>query len=143
MPWPEAPRTVRQSKACLADLPPGLRRGICGLVGAACWLGLPGCTTVTVHAGDGSVVVHRGFGFLNLQPAVGTTAMVVRGTSLGLQSGPWGHSLGYAKTSLTLLPAGCHVVVTVDDDAQASSPTLKALRDADPCGAPVPRPGGD
>jgi hypothetical protein len=118
---------------------PCLQAVFCGL-GV---LGLPACTTVNIYAGDGSVAVHRSFGFVNLQATPGSTPIVFRGTSLGLQSGPWGHSLGYAKTSLTLLPAGCHVVVTVDDDAQASSPTLKALRDADPCGVPVPRPGGD
>jgi hypothetical protein len=68
--------------------------------------------------------------------------MVLRGTSLGLQSGPWGHTLGYARTSLTLLPEGCRVVVTVENEQQATSPALKALRDADPCAGPLPSPGG-
>jgi hypothetical protein len=105
---------------------------------------LPACTSVTVHAGDGSVAVHRGFGFLSLQPTPGTTPMVFHGITLGLQSGPWGHSLGYAQTRLTLLPPGCHVVVMPASAEQASRPTWQALREADPCAVPTtPRPGVD
>jgi hypothetical protein len=122
---------------------PWFRFAIC-LLGLS---GLPACTTVNVYAGDGSVAVHRGFGFVNLQPALGSTPMVFRGTSLGLQSGPWGHSLGYTQTSLALLPAGCHIVVMPANEPQASSPALQALRAADPCAAPTPAlkptPGGD
>ncbi len=125
----------------------GLRRGLSRLVKFMPWvlcaLGLPACTTVNIYAGDGSVAVHRAFGFVSLQPALGSTPMVFRGTSLGLQSGPWGHSLGYTQTSLTLLPTGCHVVVMPANESQASSPALKALRDADPCAAATPKPGGD
>jgi hypothetical protein len=110
-------------------------------------LGLPACTTVNIYAGDGSVAVHRSLGFVNLQATPGSTALIFRGTSLGLQSGPWGHSLGYAQTSLALLPAGCHVVVMPATESQAASPALLALRKADPCAAPTPtttpQPGGD
>jgi hypothetical protein len=104
---------------------------------------LPGCTSVTVYAGDGSVAVHRGFGFLSLQPTPGTTPMVFHGITLGLQSGPWGHSLGYAQTRLTLLPPGCHVVVMPTSAEQANLPTWQALREADPCTVPTPRSGVD
>ncbi len=116
---------------------------------ACCALGLlslQACTTVNIQAGDGSVAVHRSFGFVYLQPVPGRTAMVFRGTTLGLQSGPWGHSLGYAQTTLTLLPAGCHVVVMPASDNQANSPALKALRDSDPCAtapSPTTTQGGD
>jgi hypothetical protein len=110
--------------------------GLLGLVS------LSACTTVNIYAGDGSVAVHRGFGFVNLQARPGSTPMLFRGTSLGLQSGPWGHSLGYSQTSLALLPAGCHVVVMPVAESTASSPALQALREADPCAAPTPtKPG--
>jgi hypothetical protein len=113
-------------------------------------LGLSACTTVNIYAGDGSVAVHRSFGFVNVQATPGSTPLVFRGTSLGLQSGPWGHSLGYTQTSLALLPAGCHVVVMAATEQQAASPAVQALRKADPCAiaAPAspstgPTPGGD
>jgi hypothetical protein len=125
----------------LTGQPDRLRAGVASLFAAGCLLGLPACTSVTVYAGDGSVAVHRGLGFMSLQPAPGTTPMVLRSTSLGMQSGPWGHSLGYAKTSLTLLPAGCHLVITFDNDLQAASPALQALRKADPCATPTAIPG--
>jgi hypothetical protein len=123
-----------------------MRAVFCGLV----LQGLVACTTVNIHAGDGSVVVHRSFGFVNLQATPGNTALVFRGTALGLQSGPWGHSLGYSQTSLALLPAGCHVVVMPASEQQAASPAVQALRKADPCATAVPAalsttatPGGD
>jgi hypothetical protein len=122
---------------------PCLQAVFCGL-GV---LGLPACTTVNIYAGDGSVAVHRSFGFVNLQATPGSTPIVFRGTSLGLQSGPWGHSLGYTQTSLALLPAGCHVVVMPANEQQAASPTVQALRHADPCASAAPpatpTPGGD
>ncbi len=101
-------------------------------------LGLPACSTVNIYAGDGSVAVHRSFGFVNLQATPGHTPMVFRGTSLGLQSGPWGHSLGYTQTSLALLPAGCHVVVMPATEQQANSPAVQALRNTAPCAASTP-----
>jgi hypothetical protein len=113
-------------------------------------LGLSACTTVHIHAGDGSVAVHRSLGFVYLQATPGSTPLVFRGTTLGLQSGPWGHSLGYSQTSLALLPAGCHVVVMPTSEQQAASPAVQALRNADPCAtaaaaasSPTPTPGGD
>lgn len=119
MPRPTQPRRTGFQAACCA-------------FGLLC---LQACTTVNIQAGDGSVAVHRSFGFVNLQPALGNTPMVFRGTMLGVQSGPWGHSLGYAQTTLTLLPAGCHVVVMPVTEQQANSPALKALRDSDLCAA--------
>ncbi len=122
---------------------PWLQTAFCGLG----LLGLPACTTVNIYAGDGSVAVHRSFGFVHLQATPGSTPIVYRGTSLGLQSGPWGHSLGYTQASLALLPAGCHVVVLPANDQQATSPAVQALRRADPCAAAAPStpttPGGD
>jgi hypothetical protein len=108
---------------------------------AFCGLGLfslQACTTVNIVAGDGRVAVHRSFGFVNLQATPGSTPMVFRSTSLGLQSGPWGHSLGYTQTSLALLPAGCHVVVMPATEQQAASPAVQALRSGDPCSATTP-----
>jgi hypothetical protein len=72
---------------------------------------LAGCTTVTVQAGDGRVTVERSFGFVQLLPAPGRTPMVIRSTSLGWQAGPAGQTLGFASARVTLLPAGCHLVL--------------------------------
>ncbi len=136
---PGLPRPAPPRSPCLLA---GTR--VLGVLGA---LGLAACSTVNIYAGDGSVAVHRSLGFVNLQPTLGSTPIVFRGTTLGLQSGPWGHSLGYSQTSLTLLPAGCHLVVMPSNEQQANSPTVKAWRDSDPCAAATPTPtktsGGD
>jgi len=89
--------------------------------------GLLGCTTVTVHAGDGTVTVDRSFGFLTLRPQPGQTPMVLRSTALGWQSGPMGHSVGYHRASLTLLPPGCHLVLIDADLPRLASGPLQHL----------------
>ncbi len=113
----------------------------CRLLGLLGLLGLTACTNVTVYAGDGSIAVHRNFGFVSLQPTLGSTPIVFRGSALGLQSGPWGYSLGYSQTSLTLLPPGCHFVVAADSEKAGTRAALKALRDAGPCELPTPPEG--
>lgn len=104
-------------------------------------LALPGCTTVTVHAGDGTVTVDRSFGFLTLRPLLGQTPMVLHSTALGWQSGPMGHSIGYAQARLTLLPPGCHLVLVDADVSRLATGPLNPLIgpglcrvDADPTG---------
>lgn len=85
------------------------------------------CTTVTVHAGDGTVTVQRSFGLLTVQPTPRQTAMVVHSATLGWQSGPTGQGIGYVQSRLTLLPPGCHLVLVDADVARLAESPVNPL----------------
>lgn len=108
----------------MASVGPGVRPRLRwhGVGLAAALLALQACTTVTVHAGDGSISRESSFGFVTLRPVPGTTPMLVRSTALGWLSGPAGHHLGWTSAQLTLLPPGCHLILF--DAADTASPDL-------------------
>ncbi len=122
-----------------SDAPAQGRRGTALLV-AAC--ALQACTSITVLSGDGHVSVERSVGFLNITAHPGNTPVVLHSTALGLQSGPNGTMLGYSRSSVTVLPQGCHLVLVMEPGAALTEEQKQTLLRQDLC-VVSPSPQGE
>lgn len=109
---------------------PWCRAAALALVAAAA---LPGCTVLSIQAGDGEVTVQRRAGLLVVQPQPGRAPMVLHSTALGWQAGPAGQGLGFVSSRLVMMPEGCRVIVMTQPGQAWTAAELKALAERQLC----------
>ncbi len=94
-----------------------------------------GCTNITILDENGTVSVHREFGFVTLNASPDTDAIVAEMTSLGYMASPIGVSVGYGSHSVALLPENCRVVLWVKNEQDLAE--FKSLVDDIPSICPI------
>lgn len=84
-------------------------------------LALGACTTISVTSSEGHTKIERSFGFAAVSVAPEATPVVIQMTSIGLSSGPAGHSVGYSNQEITIFNDDCRVIFWVKDKNQAKA----------------------
>jgi hypothetical protein len=91
---------------------------MCRVVSLLASLAITCCASVHVHTKDGDVQVTHGIGFIRIEPASPTDAVVVTLNAVGFVSSPMGSSLGLTRQQLIMASADCRVILVIEDSAQ-------------------------